>query len=95
MRLAPNYLLAGLTGLLWYGQFFFYGLGHVRMGKYEFSSWAIHMILLVLLSTLTGMLLKEWKASTAKTKWLLGLAIVILITAVLLLTEGNKIGAMA
>ena len=95
IRLAPNYLLAGLTGLLWYGQFFFYGLGHVRMGKYEFSSWAIHMILLVLLSTVAGLLLKEWKASTTKTKWLLALAIVILITAVLLLTEGNKMGAMA
>ena len=41
-----------LTGTLWYGQFFFYNLGHVRLGaRYAFSSWAIHMILLVLLST--------------------------------------------
>lgn len=91
--LGINYLMAAITGLLWYGQFFFYGLGHVRMGKYEFSSWAIHMILLVLLSTVTGLLLKEWKNSSKRTVQLLTAAIVILIAAVLLLTEGNRLGA--
>lgn len=91
-KLLLNYSLSLLTGLLWYGQFFFYGLGHVRMGRYEFSSWAIHMILLVLLSTLTGLLLREWKSSSNRTVQLLTAAIVILITAVLLLTEGNRLG---
>lgn len=91
--LGLNYLLAALTGILWYGQFFFYGLGHVRMGKYEFSSWAIHMILLVLLSALTGLVMKEWKNSSGKTIRLLVAAIVILIFAVILLTEGNRLGA--
>jgi L-rhamnose-H+ transport protein len=89
--LGLNYLMAALTGVLWYGQFFFYGLGHVRMGKYEFSSWAIHMILLVLLSTITGLLLKEWKSSSRKTIRLLVIAIVVLLVAVLLLTYGNKL----
>ena len=32
-NLSVNYFLSILTGLLWYGQFFFYGLGHVRMGS--------------------------------------------------------------
>lgn len=91
--LGLNYLLATLTGILWYGQFFFYGLGHVRMGKYEFSSWAIHMILLVLLSALTGLVMKEWKNSSGKTIRLLTAAILILIFAVILLTEGNRLGA--
>ena len=91
--LGKNYLLAILTGLLWYGQFFFYGLGHVRMGKYEFSSWAIHMIMLVLLSALAGLLLREWKYSTSKTKRLLWIAMTILIGAVLFLTEGNRLGS--
>jgi len=89
--LAVNYLMAFVTGLLWYGQFFFYGLGHVRMGKFEFSSWAIHMILLVLLSSLAGLLMKEWKGSGKRTVQLLAGAIVILVIAVLLLTTGNKL----
>lgn len=91
--LPMNYLMAFLTGVLWYGQFFFYGLGHVRMGSFGFSSWAIHMILLVLLSTLTGLILKEWRGGSRKTFQLLFLAIVVLIGAVLLLTEGNRLGS--
>jgi L-rhamnose-H+ transport protein len=48
-----NYVFALLTGTLWYGQFFFYNLGHVHLGaQYAFSSWAIHMIMLVLFSNL-------------------------------------------
>ena len=81
--------MALLTGFLWYGQFFFYGLGHVRMGNYKFSSWAIHMILLVLLSSVTGLIMKEWKNCSAKTMRLLMTALVVLVVAVLLLTYGN------
>jgi len=87
-----NYFMSALTGLLWYGQFFFYGLGHVRMGNYKFTSWAIHMIMLVLLSALAGLLMKEWKNSSYKTKRWLFSAISILIIAVLLLTYGNYLG---
>lgn len=55
LRSSPrNHLLALATGTLWYGQFFFYNLGHVRLaGDYAFTSWAIHMILLVLLSQMS------------------------------------------
>jgi L-rhamnose-H+ transport protein len=90
--LGTNYLMAIITGVLWYFQFFFYGLGHVNLGKYEFSSWAIHMILLVLFSVLTGVVLKEWKMCTRSILQILVLAITILIAAVLLLTFGNYLG---
>lgn len=90
--LGINYLMSILTGLLWYGQFFFYGLGHVRMGTFKFTSWAIHMIMLVLLSSLVGLILKEWKTTSAKTKKLLGLALFVLLSAILLLTYGNWMG---
>jgi L-rhamnose-H+ transport protein len=91
-NLSVNYLMALLTGCLWYGQFFFYGLGHVRMGSYKFSSWAIHMIMLVLLSSVTGLILKEWKNCSVKTKQLLAAALFVLVVAILLLTYGNYLG---
>jgi L-rhamnose-H+ transport protein len=91
--LAVNYGLAFLTGTLWYGQFFFYNLGHVRMGRYEFTSWAIHMIMLVLLSNLTAVLFREWKGSRDRTKFAIGLGLAALVEAVLLLTYGNYVGA--
>ena len=88
-----NYILALLTGTLWYGQFFFYNLGHVRLGaQYAFSSWAIHMIILVLFSNLVAILFKEWKGCRGRTGTTIGLGLVVLCTAVLLLTYGNHLG---
>jgi L-rhamnose-H+ transport protein len=90
-----NYLLAILTGILWYGQFFFYGLGTVRMGKYEYTSWAIHMIMLVLFSSIAGLAMKEWKNCSKITIRLLIAALIVLIVAVLLLAYGNYLGNSA
>jgi len=64
--LRRNYALSLLTGLLWYLQFFFYGLGHVRMGSFEFSSWAIHMIILILLSCGFGIAIASGKRAARR-----------------------------
>jgi L-rhamnose-H+ transport protein len=87
--LARNYGLAMLTGLLWYLQFFFYGLGHVRMGRFEFSSWAIHMIILILLSCGFGLAIGEWRRCRRATKVLVTGSIALLLCAVALITYGN------
>lgn len=91
-KLSLNYGMSLLTGILWYSQFFFYGLGHIRMGHYKFSSWAIHMIMLVLLSSVAGLLMKEWKNCGTKTMRLLFSALTVLLVAILLLTYGNYLG---
>jgi L-rhamnose-H+ transport protein len=93
-RLLVNFIMAILTGCLWYSQFFFYGLGHVRMGKYQYSSWAIHMIMLVLFSSVAGLLMREWVKCRRKTIATLMLALIILVTAVLALTYGNYLGSL-
>lgn len=87
--LVRNYLLSALTGLLWYLQFFFYGLGHVRMGRFEFSSWAIHMIILILLSCGFGVAIGEWKTARRATKLLVTCSIALLLGAVGLISYGN------
>ena len=87
--LIRNHLLAMLTGTLWYGQFFFYNLGHVRMGAYEFTSWAIHMIMLVLFSNLLGIFFHEWKGCRPHTLRAIIVAMAVLVAAILLLTYGN------
>ena len=91
--LAANYALSVLTGLLWYLQFFFYGLGHVRMGEFKFSSWAIHMIILILLSCGFGVAIGEWKSCRPSTKAVIAGAIALLFAAVGLLTYGNYLAA--
>ncbi|WBL24683.1 L-rhamnose/proton symporter RhaT [Zunongwangia sp. HGR-M22] len=86
-----NFVLATFTGMMWYSQFFFYGLGHVRMGAYKFTSWAIHMIMLVLFSMVAGLVLKEWIHAKRRTIFSLVMAIIILLLAVFSLTMGNSI----
>lgn len=90
-----NYLLAILTGCLWYGQFFFYGLGHVRMGSFRFSSWGIHMIMLVLFSALVGVLFREWKACGLRTHRVLLTSLATLIFAVLAIAYGSHLGELS
>ena len=87
--LARNYALSYVTGLLWYLQFFFYGLGHVRMGDFKFSSWAIHMIILILLSCGFGVAIGEWKQCRPATKRMIFSAIALLLGAVGLISYGN------
>jgi L-rhamnose-H+ transport protein len=79
-----NWAMAALTGLFWYGQFFFYNLGHVRMGTYSFTSWAIHMIMLVLISNVVGLVLREWRGCGSRTWGTLTLALLVLSAAVLI-----------
>jgi len=93
--LPVNWAMAVLTGCLWYGQFFFYNLGHVRMGAYQFTSWAIHMIMLILFSIVVGVVLREWRGSRLATRVAVGFAFSVLLAAVLMLTYGNHIADLA
>jgi len=93
--LPVNWAMAVITGLFWYGQFFFYNLGHVRLGEYKFTSWAIHMIMLVLFSNLVGVALREWRTCRRATHAAISFALAVLIGAVLLLTYGNYRGEEA
>ncbi|MDA3613287.1 L-rhamnose/proton symporter RhaT [Polluticaenibacter yanchengensis] len=93
--LALYFLMAVLTGTLWYSQFFFYGLGHVNLENYQFTSWAIHMVMLVIFSTFTGIAFKEWHNAGSPAKKVLILSLAILLLSVFLLTYGNYLGGQA
>jgi L-rhamnose-H+ transport protein len=94
--LPVNFVMAAITGCFWYGQFFFYNLGHVRMGpRFDFTSWAIHMTMLVLFSSVVGVVLREWRACRRMTHTMIAVALLILVGAVLLLTYGNYLGEAA
>ncbi len=83
--LAKNYLLSALAGTLWYGQFFLYGMGESKMGKFSFASWSILMALSIVFSTLWGLHRKEWKGSGKKTRVVLitGLAVLVISTVII------------
>jgi L-rhamnose-H+ transport protein len=87
--LVRNYLLAALAGVIWYFQFFFYSMGQTKMGKFEFSSWTLHMASIILFATLWGIVLREWRGTSAKTKALVTLGILLLIGSTVVVGLGN------
>lgn len=87
------YLMALASGALWYFQFFFYGMGHRNLGeKYDFTSWAIHMSLLILFSNLFGYIFKEWEGASALPKRVLHVGMLMIVVATLVITYANQLG---
>ncbi|MFV1968326.1 MAG: L-rhamnose/proton symporter RhaT [Pirellulaceae bacterium] len=84
-----NYLFSALAGVTWYLQFFFYSMGQTRMGKYEFSSWTLHMASIIIFSSLWGIALREWKGTSRRTHVLLAIGLVILIGSTIIVGYGN------
>ncbi|MBN2310135.1 MAG: L-rhamnose/proton symporter RhaT [Candidatus Hydrogenedentes bacterium] len=91
--LAVNYLFAALAGITWYLQFFFYGMGTTRMGRYEFSSWAIHMAFIIVFSTLWGLYFREWRGSSRRTHHLVVAGIVVLLASIAVVGVGDYLKA--
>ena len=91
-RFFGNYGLSALAGSLWYTQFFFYGLGHVKMGNFMFISWVLHMSMLIFFSYIIGVIMKEWRGVSRRTYIILVIALVVLVGSFIIMTYGSYIG---
>jgi len=91
-ELSLNWLWSALAGTLWCLQFFFYGLGHVKMGNFQFASWVLHMSMLIFFSYIVGMLMKEWKNVKPQTYLILIIGLITLITSFCITSYGSYIG---
>ena len=88
-----NYVLASLAGIIWYFQFFFYSMGQTKMGKYDFSSWTLHMASIIIFATLWGLFLKEWRGTSRRTKTLVATGLFLLISSTVVVGYGNYLKA--
>ncbi|WP_343700026.1 L-rhamnose/proton symporter RhaT [Chitinophaga sp.] len=88
--LLKNYFFAAIAGTTWFLQFFFYGMGESKLGNGA-SSWILHMAFIILISSMWGFTLKEWKGVSKKTyrTILAGLAMIIL--SVVLVGYGSSL----
>ncbi len=91
--LPNNYVFSALAGVTWYFQFMFYGMGTTRMGKYDFSSWSIHMAFIIVFSNLWGLAFKEWRGSSRRIYFLVSAGIAILILSTIVIGAGNYLAA--
>ncbi|KIC96274.1 L-rhamnose/proton symporter RhaT [Flavihumibacter solisilvae] len=88
--LFSNYLFAALAGATWFMQFFFYGMGESKLGNGA-SSWILHMSFIILVSTMWGLTLKEWKGVSKKTLFTIIAGITVIIFSVILVGYGNSL----
>jgi L-rhamnose-H+ transport protein len=98
-RLTPaallrNYALAALAGVIWYFQFFFYSMGQTKMGRYDFSSWTLHMASIIIFATLWGIALREWKDTSLRTRLLVGCGLMLLVGSTVVVGYGNYLEAL-
>jgi len=88
-----NFTLAALGGVIWFCQFFLYGMGSVNLGeRYDFTSWILHMSFVIIFSSLWGWFLGEWKGSPSRTYRLFFIGLSALILSTVLVGVGNGIG---
>ncbi len=87
-----NWIWSALAGTLWCAQFFFYGLGHVQMGNFQFVSWVLHMSMLIFFSYIVGVLMKEWKFVKPKTNVTLIIGLLVLIASFCITSYGSYMG---
>lgn len=87
--LLKNYLLCALAGTTWFLQFFFYGMGESKMGN-NASSWILHMAFIILVANMWGIISKEWKGVSGKTKQTIAIGIILIILSVLIVGRGEK-----
>jgi len=92
--LAFNYLFAAMAGVIWYFQFFFYGMGTTQMGEYDFSSWTIHMAFIIVFSNCWGLYFREWSGSSSRTYHLILTGILILIASTVVVGYGNYLAQL-
>ncbi len=88
--LVNNYIFSALAGTTWFLQFFFYGMGESKMGNGA-SSWILHMAFIILIANGWGIILKEWKGVSKKTRTTIILGISTIILSVLVVGYGNAI----
>ena len=91
--LIRNYIFAALAGVIWYFQFFFYSMGQTKMGRYEFSSWMLHMASIILFATLWGVVLREWTGTSRRTKTLVTAGLILLMASTLVVGYGDYLQA--
>jgi L-rhamnose-H+ transport protein len=84
-----NYIFAAVAGIIWYFQFFFYSMGQTKMGKYDFSSWTLHMASIIIFATLWGIALKEWRGTSQRTKMLVATGLFLLVSSTVVVGYGN------
>jgi L-rhamnose-H+ transport protein len=90
-----NYLFCAAAGIIAYLEFLFYGMGITKMGKNDFVSFSIHLVFIIIFSTMWGWITLEFKGSSKRTVTMIIIGILVLILSVVVMAYGNYLSFIA
>jgi L-rhamnose-H+ transport protein len=76
-----NLLFAGLAGVIWTSQFICFKTGEPKMGQLSYVGWSVLFASCILFGTLLGIVLGEWKNTSARTRLLLTIGLCCLVAS--------------
>jgi L-rhamnose-H+ transport protein len=88
--ITSNIMFSAMAGIMWFLQFFFYGMGESKLGNGA-SSWILHMATIILTANFWGLYLKEWSGVSAKTFRTFVVGILIILLSIVLVGIGNTL----
>jgi L-rhamnose-H+ transport protein len=88
--IVSNILFSACAGIMWFLQFFFYGMGESKLGNGA-SSWILHMATIILTANVWGLYLKEWSGVSQKTFKTFVFGICVILLSIVLVGIGNSI----
>ncbi|MDW7980106.1 MAG: L-rhamnose/proton symporter RhaT [Verrucomicrobiales bacterium] len=86
-----NIGFAGLAGAIWCSQFICFKTGEPKMGAIAYIGWAVLMASAILFSTLLGILLGEWRSTSARTRTRLAAGLALLIVSAVIAGYSGKL----
>jgi L-rhamnose-H+ transport protein len=79
--LIGNLFFAGLAGAIWSSQFVCFKTGEPAMGSISYIGWSVLFASTILFATFLGIILGEWKGTSARTRLLLACGLVLLVVS--------------
>jgi L-rhamnose-H+ transport protein len=93
--LVPNVIFGAIAGAIWVCQFVAFKTGAPQMGDQGYVGWAVLMASTIMFSGALGLILGEWKGTSAKTRGLLGFGLAVLLGSAILSGYSGKLGQEA
>lgn len=85
-----NWLLIFSMSLMWIISFYFYGIGTSMLGKYGVNiGWPVFVSLSIVVGNFWGIKRGEWKNSTSRSRYYLGIGLAILVASIVVMTFGK------
>lgn len=90
--LPANVFFGAIAGAIWVCQFIAFKTGAPQMGDQGYVGWAVLMASQIMFSGALGLILGEWKGTSAKTRNLLALGLVLLLSSAFISGYSGKLG---